>query len=199
MKERIILKSAHPEEYGDLVVECKRIENDKIGEYIESIPEERRFSAYKTAEVQARTGVVGEKINTTLYVKRDGKIYILSEESNEVKLRKCKDGVERADVVVTNINSTSNEEYIVRYDKFIETYEVGKYSITPHPEVRQFAQVSEDVIIMTAWGAPAVCLNGSYIVAYNADENDYNTVEQGAFDSTYDRKCCNARRIRRKF
>ena len=35
------------------------------------------------------------------------------------------------------------------------------------------------------WCAPAICLAGSYIVAYNASENDYNTIEQGAFDSTY--------------
>ena len=35
MKEKIILKSANPEEYEDLVVECRVIENDKIGVFNE--------------------------------------------------------------------------------------------------------------------------------------------------------------------
>ena len=40
MKEKIILKSAHPELYGDLEIECRVIENNKIGEYLDSIPED---------------------------------------------------------------------------------------------------------------------------------------------------------------
>lgn len=199
MKEKIVLKSVNPKEYGDLVVECKKIPNEKISEYVENIPEERKFQAYKIAEVKARSGVVGEKIKTVLYVERDGRKYILSEAENTVQLRMCKDGVERPDVVITNINSTSNEQYIVKYDKFIETYTMENEKVVPQIDVREFAQVDEDVAIITAWGETAYCLKGSYIVTYNALENDYNTVEQGAFDSTYMEKKYNVKRIKRKF
>lgn len=195
MKEKIVLKSLNPKEYGDLEIGCKVIPNEKIGEYVSTIEEEKKFSAYKTAAVSARAGVVGEKIKTTLYVERDGKMYILSEVENEVKLRKCKDGVERPDVVVTNVNSTSNEQYIVKYDKFIETYATIGNRTIPQADVRKFAQVDEDIAIMTSWGEPAYCLSGSYIVMYNAQENDYNTVERGAFDSTYSKEDCNVKKI----
>ena len=42
-----------------------------------------------------------------------------------------------------------------------------------------------DFIITTSWGSKAVCLKGGYIVTYNAEENDFNSVEQGAKRSTY--------------
>lgn len=32
MKEKIILKSAHPELYGDLEIECRVIENENVRE-----------------------------------------------------------------------------------------------------------------------------------------------------------------------
>ena len=66
MKEKIILKSANPEEYGDLVVECRVIENDKIGEYLETIPAERKFVGYKYAPVVVRDGIEGEVVETVL-------------------------------------------------------------------------------------------------------------------------------------
>ena len=49
-------------------------------------------------------------------------------------------------------------------------------SFTPIYDSRLLTQVDEDIIIITAWG-PAICLKGSYIVTYNANENDYNTLE----------------------
>ena len=58
-------------------------------------------------------------------------------------------------------------------------------TFTPQPDEREVYQVDEDVMIMTAWGEPAVCLKGSYIVVYSAEENDFNTVEEGAIKSTY--------------
>lgn len=183
MKEKIILKSAHPEEYADLVIECRVIPNDKIGEYLENIPEERKFYAYKTGEVKARQGRVGEVIKTTLKTIIEGKEYILSEEENTVKERE-----EGTDIVVTNISSTSNEQYIVKNDKFMKTYSSDTDKCigwVPVYDSRLLTQVDENLIIMTAWGAPAVCLAGSYIVTYDASSNDYNTLEKGAFESTY--------------
>jgi len=47
MKEKIILKSTHPKEYSDLVVECPVIPNEKFGEYLENISDEKKFYAYK--------------------------------------------------------------------------------------------------------------------------------------------------------
>ena len=186
MKEKIVLKSTHPEEYPDLTVECRVIPNDKIGEYLDTISEDKKFYAYKKGNVKARVGKVGEKIKTTLKTIVDGKEYILSEEENTVKER---DGY--ADIVVTNVSSTSNEQYIVKNSKFIETYSPENDEIigwTPVYDSRLLTQVDENLIIMTSWGAKAVCLAGSYIVTYNAEQNDYNTLEQGAFNSTYQKE-----------
>ncbi len=192
MKEKIVLKSTHPEEYPDLTVECKVIPNDKIGEYLDTISEDKKFYAHKAGLVSARIGVPGEKVITTLTTIVEGKEYILSEEENTVKER---DGY--ADVVVRNLNSTSNEQYVVKHSKFCQTYvpyEIRQCSCgysakyLPAYDSRLLTQVDENLIIMTSWGAPAVCLAGSYIVTYNAEQNDYNTLEQGAFESTYQKE-----------
>ena len=189
MKEKIILKSANPEVYGDLEIECRVIENDKIGEYLKTIPEEKKFVGYKNGEVKARKGNSGEVIKTILKTEIDGKEYILNEEEGKVSVRTYeKDGVEitASDVIVTNVSSTSNEEYIVKHQKFMQTYEMGENnSWVPVYDPRVLTQVDENVIIVTAWGSKAICLKGGYIVTYNAEENDYNTLEKGAFDSTY--------------
>ena len=196
MKEKIILKSTNKEEYGDLEIECRVIENGKIKEYLESIPEERKAVAYKDGAVIARKGVEGEEIKTTLITNIDGKTYILHEEEGTVKKNKLKvktpegEEIKSNDIVVTNISSTSNEQYIVKAQKFIDTYvlidltEQGlKY--VPKYDPRVVTKIDENIIIITAWGSKAVCLKGSYIVTYNEEENDYNTIEEGAFKSTY--------------
>ena len=195
MKEKIILKSLNPERYPDLEIECAVITNDQITDYVATIPEERKIVASKTAKVKARYGTPGEIIQTTLKVTVNGYDYILQEETTEVKLRNADDGIQKVDIVVKNINSTSNEEYVVKYAKFIEMYTSACTSgachcgasvcYLPNDEPRQLAQVDENIIIITAWGSKAICLAGSYIVTYNAEENDYNTLEKGAFDSTY--------------
>ncbi len=196
MTKKIILKSTHPEEYPDLEIECKVIPNAEIGAYVASIPEERKFTAYKSAPVEARRGVVGEKIVTTLKVMLAGKEYILKEETGIVKERTYQSEekeITEPDVVVTNVSSTSSEEYIVKHEKFTKTYSPIGYSeslpgsllFKPAYDPRAFAQVTEPVIIVTLWGSEAICLPGSYIVTYDAASSDYNTVEAGAFKSTY--------------
>lgn len=200
MKEKIILKSAHPEEYGDLEVECKVIPNDQIGAYLTTIPEDRKIVGYKNTPVYARVGQEGEVVKTTLKTIVGGREYILSEEENVVKNR---DG--KLDVIVTNIESTSNEEYVVKQEKFHSTYEfmhgIGRAGTVavfmPKADPRVLTQIDENVIIMTSWGAPAVCLAGSYIVTYNAETNDYNTLEQGAFESTYTKEESNVKKLRK--
>ena len=204
MKEKIVLKSAHPEEYPDLVVECRVIPNDKIGEYLANIPEEKKFYAHKTAPVQARRGKVGEKIKTVLKTIVDGREYILSEEETTVEERTytkkttmsngevVEEDITAPDMVVTNYHSTSNEQYVVKHEKFMDTY-TYEYDhsmglspkFVPKYDSRLLTQVDENLIIMTSWGAPAVCLAGSYIVTYNAASNEYNTIEKGAFEATY--------------
>lgn len=189
MKERIILKSLHPEEYGDLEIECLVIPNDQIGAYLETISDDKKFYAHKSGQVLAQVGKVGETVKTTLKTIVDGKEYILSEEENVVKDR---DG--KIDIIVTNVSSTSNEQYVVKAAKFIDTYEMASEPTQNNPKClgwvpkydsRLLTQIDENIIIITSWGAPVVCLKGSYIVTYNAEENDYNTLEQGAFESTY--------------
>ncbi len=92
-----------------------------------------------------------------------------------------------SDIVVTNVNSIFNEQYIVKTNKFSRMYELnddGTFTLVP--DFRKLTRVSEDIIIMTAWGAPTVCLDGSYIVTYDASSNDFNTIEQDVFNSTYE-------------
>ncbi len=189
---KVILKSAHPEEYGDLEITCKVIPNHEIGAYLETIPESEKCVASKVAPVAARQGSEGEKVVTTLTTIIDGKEYIISEQENFVKVR---DGV--SDVVVTNINSTSNESYVVKGEKFASTYLPGENGLyVPAYDPRVVTRVSENVVIITAWGEPALCLAGSYIVTYDAPTNDYNTVEQGAFASTYKPESDDYKRVR---
>ena len=96
------------------------------------------------------------------------------------------------DVVITNDRSTSNEEYVVKMAKFADTYTADENSsekrYIPTYDSRLLTQVDENVMITTAWGSLALCLAGSYIVTYDASSNDYNTIEKGAFESTYTRE-----------
>ena len=187
MFEKIVLKSVKPEEYGDEVVTCRVIENADINAYLATIPEEKKYRATKVAPVVARPGKVGEVIHTVLLTERDGNVYIIHEEDGVVGEREI-DGKMYPDMVITNIHSSSKEQYVVKADKFLRMYTPNEDgTFTPVPDEREFTTVDEDIIIMTAWGSPAVCLSGSSIVTYNAEENDFNTVEKGAEKSTYQR------------
>jgi len=213
MKEKIVLKSLYSEQYGDLVIECKVIENDKIGEYLDNIPEDKKFTAYKSGMVLAKTGIVGEKIKTVLKTTIDGKQYILSEEEGTVKERPyfkkmlVAGNIEEypasaPDYVITNISSTSNEEYITKAQQVERTYELVTKTengdiLLPKPELRTLTEVDENVIIITAWGSKAVCLKGSYIVTYDAEQNDYNVLERGAFESTYTKEDQSVKKLKR--
>lgn len=198
MKEKIVLKSAHPEEYPDLVIECRVIPNDKIGEYLESIPDSKKFYAFKSKSVKARRGTVGENIHTVLKTTIDGREYILGEETTTVQERPFGDTT-APDMVVTNDRSTSNEEYVVKAQKFADSYDVveedGEVRYVPKYDSRLLTQVDENVIIITAWGSPAICLAGGYIVTYDALGNDYNSLEKGAFDSTYTRESTDNKKL----
>ena len=190
MKKKVILTSTNPSEYPDLVVECKVVKNSEISEYINSIPEERKFNAYKSTPVQARVGKLGEKVVSVLKTIVDGREYILTEETGTVKEEEIKTshGVEkRVGFVVKNINSTSDEEYVVKPSTFARTYELDKETMTYIPvyDSRKFAQVDENIMFETAWGTWVICLKGSYIVTYDASTNDYNAVEKDAFRKTY--------------
>ena len=204
MKEKIILKSTNPELYPDLEIECRVLQNNEIGAYLDTIPEERKLYASKHAKVRVRLGEKGELIKTVLKTTIDGREYILYEEETTVKERDYEQltgGItKKTDVVVTNIESTSNEEYVVRFDKFLNTYDIGENPNEYYPvqDWRLLSQVDENVIIVTAWGSKAICLKGGYIVTYNAEENDYNTLEKGAFESTYTVETGKVKKLKRK-
>ena len=190
MKKLIKLTSTNPSEYPDLVVECRVIKNSEISEYIDNIPEERKFTAYKSTPIKARIGKLGEKIVTIIKTIVDGREYVLTEETGTVKEEEIKTslGVEkRKGFVVKNINSTSDEEYVVKASTFARTYELDKETMSYIPiyDSREFAQVDENIMFETAWGSWVICLKGSYIVTYDAAANDYNAVEKDAFRKTY--------------
>ena len=67
--------------------ECKVITNEEIGEYVKNIPEDRKFTAFKSASVKAREGILGEEIITQVKTIVDGREYILHEEEGIVKKR----------------------------------------------------------------------------------------------------------------
>lgn len=90
-----------------------------------------------------------------------------------------------------NLKSANPSEYpdLTVNCRVIPNSEINAYLKTILNERKKMgtktAPVLENVIIETAWGSKAVCLAGSYIVTYNASENDFNTVEKGAVASTY--------------
>ena len=55
----------------------------------------------------------------------------------------------------------------------------------PSYDPRVLTQLDENVIIITAWGSKAVGLKGWYIVTYNAEQNDYNVLDEEACTYTY--------------
>jgi hypothetical protein len=198
MKEKVVLKSVHPEQYGDLVIECRVIKNSEITKYLSSRPEESKSIGYKTGRVTARKGKKGEVVKTVLTTIVDGREYILHEEEGKVKERECTlagKTVLETDYIVTNVDSTSNEEYIVQTAKIdpsspkatYDVVEVNEDTLVCYPKYdpRVLTQVDENVMIETLWGEMAVCLKGSYIVTYDAENNDYNVLESGAAASTY--------------
>ena len=183
--KKVVLRSTHPEEYPDLVIECRVLKNGEIGGYLSTIPAEKKTKAYKSVPVSARQGVEGEEVKSVLTTIYEGREYILGEESGVVKKR---DG--ELDIVVTNTNSTANESYIVKACRFASTYEQipGTSTYRPVRDEREITEVPENVIIETLWGSEAICLKGGYIVTYDAASCDYNTLERGAFKSTYTRE-----------
>ena len=50
--------------YPDLEIECRVLQNNEIGAYLDTIPEERKFYASKHAKVRVRLGEKGELIKT---------------------------------------------------------------------------------------------------------------------------------------
>ncbi len=175
MKEKVTLKSLYPEEYGDIVVECRVLERADIPAYLETIPESDKFMGVKVAPVVARKAVPGEVIHTVLTTEIGGKLYLLSEESNTAR---------EGDYVVTNVGSTSNEQYIVRGEKFAKTYEPNADgTFTPVSDPRMLSRVPENIMFMTSWGAPAICLASSYLVTYGP--TSFNTLEKDAYAKTY--------------
>ncbi len=184
---KVTLKSAHPELYGDLIIECRELLSaEELTKYLASIPESEKFLAHKEAPVIARRGIPGEEIHTILKVIIDGKEYILSEETSKVKVRKQPDGSSEPDIVITNINSTSNEQYVVSFEKFQRMYRANPDgTFTPIDKSRLLTRVRENIMFLTSWGAEAICLSGSFVVTYDASTGEYNTIEQGAFRATY--------------
>ena len=40
--KKVVLRSCNPEEYPDLEITCRVIENGEIGEYVSQIPDEKK-------------------------------------------------------------------------------------------------------------------------------------------------------------
>ena len=183
---KVVLKSAHPEQYGDLEIECRELTREELTEYIANAPAQDKMVGTKTAVVEARKGVPGEEIVTKLTISYEGREYIMSEVKNAVREREISDGTVQPDIVVTNVNSTSNEQYIVKFEKFEKTYTPNADgTFTPVPDERPLTRVRENIAFDTSWGEKVICLAGSFIVTYNAETHDYNALEKGAFESTY--------------
>lgn len=187
MEKKFVLKSCSESEYPDLEVTCKYIKNEDIASYLTTISDDDKFYATKTACVIAKEGKAGEKVYTKLFTTVGGKKYILHEEDGTVKERVMPDGSKKNDMVVTNVNSTSNERYVVDITGFDKKYkDLGDGFYEPTIDYRMVVRVPENVMIETLWGEPAIALKGSFIVVYDEATNDYNTVEAGAFYSTYE-------------
>lgn len=177
-------------------IECLFIPNGEINYYIANIPEEDKSIGYKSAPVLARVGEVGELVVSRIERTFDGKAYYFNEESAVVKSRPYGNG-EMPDMVVRN-TASSSEEYVVKRSKFDTIYEdAGEdlifegrnvwVSYIPVPEERELTRVPENVMIETAWGSTALVLAGGFIVTYNAEESDFNVLDEEAYKATYTR------------
>ncbi len=173
--------SANAEEYPNLDVECKVVEDMEA--YANGLIEDMKQNgqkpgkARKTAIVDARAGVLGEEVDTRVRVSVDDKLYFLSETKNIVKNGNS--------MIVTN---PDGEQYIVKGEKFGTKYEKteneGKYR--PLGGDIDYIIAPENIVFQASWGEEMTALKGAALNV--SDLKDIYAIQNTAFESTYTAK-----------
>ena len=177
-KKVLTMVSLSPEEYPNLEVECEFVDNMRfyVEEYLKYLENKGKFpkQAKKTSKVLARVGEVGEEVDTRPRVSRDGKIYVIGETKNTIKVENS--------MIVKN---PDGEEYIVKPEafskKYQETEKEGVY--LPVAEPISYIVLTEDIAFMAPWGEVMYGLEGSVLNVSDL-ENIY-AIQNEAFSKTY--------------
>lgn len=111
--KKLTLFSLNESEYPSLEIECKFVNELKelVLNYVLNKKANPVNVAKKIAPVTARLGTIGEKIDTRPRVERDGKIYVIGETMETVKIE--------GSMIVCN---PDGEEYIIKPDAFVQRY-----------------------------------------------------------------------------
>lgn len=176
----ITLESASPDDYEDLLLECKVLDTeDKIEAYLNLIPLSQKIIAVDNSDYSARPGLPGEQVDTSLRTSFDGREYIIERRREEIE-DYPKKHIEMAQVIVSNKKGTSNN-VVLSSDEFNRTFEfndnVGEFSLQTEP--REFIQVSENLIINGT-----VVLAGSYMCLDEFNNVD-KVVDKDTFEMNY--------------
>lgn len=177
-KKTLKLTSLNPQEYPDLEIECRVVEDMKefADFYIKELAKkgESAKKAKKTALVTARPGVVGEEVDTRPRVERDGKIYVIGETKGKVKIE--------GSMVVKN---PDGEEYIVKPEAFNKKYKAtdkeGVYE--PIAEPIKYITLKHDIAFKAPWGEDMFGVKGAALNITSLD--DIYAIQNEAFNKTY--------------
>jgi len=154
----------------------RRLERTEVAEMFRQADAEGKVALYnKFGTVQARLAQEGEVVNTVI----NG----VQETTNTASA---------GDVVIKNIGSASQEEYIIDGGKFAKRYttkgDLGENFIDAEPvgSTYAFTYQGEGFTFTAPWGEDMVVENGDAICAPSKDDlNDVYRIEAGAFVATY--------------
>lgn len=172
------LYSANPDEYPNLDIQCKVV--DDMETYVMNLLAEMEArgqypeTAKKTATVRAHEGQIGEEVDTRVRTYVDDKEYFLSETKNKVSVE--------GSMIVTN---PDGEEYIVKPDKFAVRYQEtdtpGVY--LPVAEPIKYIICPENITFKAPWGEEMVAVKGAALNITCLQE--IYAIQNAAFEKTY--------------
>ena len=176
--KKLKLFSLNPNEYPDIEVNCKVIEDmtDFTKKYLEALKEnnEEPKTAQKTALVTARPAVIGEVVDTRPRVERNGKLYVIGETKAKVKVE--------GSMIVKN---PDGEEYIVKPETFARKYkkteQKGVYQ--PVSDPIKYVTLKNDIVFMAPWGEEMFGVKGAALNVSNLD--DIYVIQNEAFNKIY--------------
>lgn len=167
--------------YPDIEVDFKEVDlvgAENVEAVLAQVTDMKVVTAQKTAVVQARPAVLGEKVETNPRCEIGGYIYILGETEQEIQQKH----VDRGDVIVEN---PDGELYVVNGQKFPKKYDAVEDGYKPVDGPKKFVTVTEDICFKAPWGEMIFSPKGSKLCVEYIDSRDIYSVTNVAFDVTY--------------
>ncbi len=173
MKQKVVLHSVNPKEYGDREIEVEVVD---LATQLDEITSPEVFKAVKVAKVQARPAKAGELVDTNPRVIYDGKVYTFSELKKQVTQQMQDAGA----MVIIN---PDGEEYLNKTrEQFNGKYDKVEGGYVPKEGAKTFRKVTKDCAI-ELWGSLQVVSKGSVILI--EDGKGQYSITNAAFDATY--------------